>query len=256
MSKGRITRVEQQRRLKLLLEFVFIFRYATKKELLYFSQNVIKLAYSRWLVENAQKQGYLKVCYIPDFKLNIYHLTEKAKAFIYEQESLVEHYRFDNRYAGKITLLKHTIQVETYFILYKYFNIDIRNFLCDWALRIGLKYYERQPDALAVLPSGLKLAIEIEGFFLELAGCKKRIELCKYDVEKAHKYDAVLFITPDRNRCDGLEKRLFFLEPEFCKKAVMFSDLHTLKHGGCFYQGASKDLADLPDLIKTEEVNK
>jgi hypothetical protein len=257
MPKGRITRIERERRLKLLLEFVFTFRFATKKQLLYFTQNVIKLSYSRWLVENAQNQGYLKVCHIPNFKLNIYSLTEEAKALIYEQESLIDHYYFDTRYTSINTLFKHDIQVETYFLLYKYFDINIQNFLCDWALKAGRKYYyEKEPDALAIIPHGPKLAIEIENSYPEIAYCKRLIDLYRYNIEKTQKYDAVLFITPDMNRCEGLGKRLLYLNSEFCKKAIILSDLHTLRLGGCFYRGTSKDLADLPNLIKTQEVDK
>jgi hypothetical protein len=206
---------------------------------------VIKLSYPRWLVEYSLKQGYLKTYYEPKLKTKIYYLTEKTKALIYEQEPLIKHYRFDTRYTGINTFLNHNIQVESYFVLNKYFGTNIQNFLCAWALKIGLKHYEKQPDALAILPSGLKLAIEIESSFPKLTYFKKLIDVYRYDIEKARKYHAVLFITPDKYRYEGLKKRLLYLNPEFCKKAVVFSDLGMLKLGGCFYRDEGKNIDDV-----------
>ena len=250
MKKGRITQIEQTRRLKLLFEFIFIFRYASREQLLNFTQNVIKLSYPRWLIEYSLKQGYLKTYYIQSFRTKIYYLTEKAKALIYEQEALIKHYRFDTRYTGSNTLLNHNIQVETYFLLNKYLGISTQHFLCGWLLKASSKKYERQPDALATLSSGLQLAIEVEVSLSKLAYYKKLISLYQYDIEKVHKYHAVLFITPDKYRCECIKNKLFYLNPELCKKAVIFSDLDTLKLGGCFYQEAAKDIKEALSLFK------
>lgn len=250
MGKGRITLVERNRRLKLLLEFVFIFRYATRKQLLKFVQNVMKLSYSRWLIEDSLRQGYLRAYYAPQAKAKIYYLTERAKNLVYEHESLIEYYRFDKRYTGKNSLLIHDIHVESYFAFNKDFGLNIQDFLCGWLLRNGRKRKERQPDAMAILPGGLKLAIEAQTSPKKLAYFKRLISFYRYHVEKDFLYHAVLVIACDKDSCEGIKKRLFYLGPELCKRVFMFTDLGALKLGGCFYQDAARDIKEAVSLLR------
>ena len=57
-KKGRITEVENKRRLKLLLNFVFIFRYATKRQLETFVKTVLKITSSQRTIEYSINEEY------------------------------------------------------------------------------------------------------------------------------------------------------------------------------------------------------
>jgi len=79
MKKGRLTQKEHERRLKLLLEFIFIFRYATGYEIAEFSRIVIGITYSRWLVYYACKRGLMRSYYEPHSRVKVYCLTTIGK---------------------------------------------------------------------------------------------------------------------------------------------------------------------------------
>ena len=67
MKKGRITKEEQARRFKLLLRFIFTFRYATRKQLDIFSKLIIGLKHPQWLVDywkrNKNKRRLWKILF-------------------------------------------------------------------------------------------------------------------------------------------------------------------------------------------------
>lgn len=252
MKKGRITRLERERRLKLLLEFIFIFRYATRAQLLRFAEDIIKLSNARRLIEYSLKQELIKSYQESLFRTKIYYLTKAGKNLIYEQESLIEHYRFDKRYFGVNTYPVHNILIEAYFSLSKSFDIDPRNFLCEWILRIGRKKREKLSDALVVLPSGIKLAIEVETTFKKLTYFKKLIFYYRYDIEKICRYHAVLLVADNKFCLEAVKKKLFYLTSEFCSKAFILADPETLQLSRCFYQGEARGIKEAVNLLNPQ----
>ncbi|MFZ2938539.1 MAG: hypothetical protein WA066_07575 [Candidatus Omnitrophota bacterium] len=88
MRKGRITKEEQGRRIKLLLRFIFTFKYATRKQLDMFIQTIMNMTYTRRFIAYSLRKGYLKACYEPLYKTKIYYLAQKGTDFIYEEECL------------------------------------------------------------------------------------------------------------------------------------------------------------------------
>jgi len=250
MEKGRITRAEHNRRLRVLLQFIFQFRYANKTQLLSYAQAVIKLSHPRWLVEHSQEEGYTQAYFDPQFQTKIYYLTEKAKTFIYEQETRLAYYDFDKRYVGVNTFFRQDILIETYLLFNKFFNISLKDFTSRWLLRIGKNRRESSPDALITFPCGLKIAVQIETHRKNLGDCRRLIDWYRYYIFKTATYHALLFIYRDNESYLSLEKRLFFLAPHFAKDAFIFTEPDRLKLGGCFYQGEAKDLIQAVNLFK------
>ncbi len=79
MGKGRITKEEQIYRIRMLLRFIFIFRYATREELFKFGQDRLKLSYPRWLIDYSVKQGFIATYREPALSLKVYYLTQRGK---------------------------------------------------------------------------------------------------------------------------------------------------------------------------------
>jgi len=79
MGRGRITKEEQAYRIRMLLRFIFIFRYATREQLISFAQERLKLSYQRWLIEYSLKQGFISAYHEPHLNLKVYHLTKRGK---------------------------------------------------------------------------------------------------------------------------------------------------------------------------------
>ena len=79
MRKGRINKEEQKRRIKLLLRFIFTFKYATRKQLDMFIQSIMNMTYTRRLIAYCLREAYLKSCRERWSKTKIYYLTKKAR---------------------------------------------------------------------------------------------------------------------------------------------------------------------------------
>jgi len=234
MKRGRLIHEKQIRRIKLLIGFVFNFRYATLRQLHTFIQLIMNQSYSRRLIAYCLKYGYLKACCEPTFKTKIYHLTQKSKDLLYGDEPLVKHYHFEKSLTGINTLVHHNMLADVYFMLKT--HLEIKDWLCEWVLRVGLKKHEKIPDALFILPDGTKIALEVETKYKDLAALKCFASLYEYDVMEASKYDAVLVVGSSRDHYEGLKKRLLHIEPEFCGERFIFSDVGMLEQGMCFYQ--------------------
>lgn len=245
MKKGRLTKQEQTRRLKLLLEFIFIFRYATRYQLFEFSRQVIGLTYPRWLVDYARKIGLIRAYYASIFKVKIYYLTKKGKDFIYEEEALIKHYRFEKRHAGANSFPKHNLLVDMYLKLNKHIEVKLMNWGSEWILRIGKKKREKLPDGLFVLPCGAKIAVELEVEHEKIAFLKNLVYRCRYDVEKSSRYNAVLIVISCQGCYERLKKKLFIIAPDFYQKALIFADLNMLEQGLCFYKDEIKPIKEI-----------
>ncbi len=234
MKRGRVIKEKQIERIKVLIGFVFNFRYVTLRQLHTFIQLIMNQSYSRRLIAYCLKYGYLKVCCEPVFKTKIYYLTQKGKDLLYSDEPLVKYYHFEKSLAGVNAFVHHNMVADVYFMLKTHLNI--KDWLCEWVLRVDLKKYDKIPDALFILPDGTKVALEVETKFKELAALKCFASLYEYDIMEASKYDAVLVIGSSRLHYEGLKKRLLRIEPEFCGERFIFSDVGMLEQGMCFYQ--------------------
>jgi len=248
MKKGRLIQEEQNQRIKVLAGFIFNFRYATLRQLHTFIQLVMNLSYSRRLVAYCLKYDYLNAYYEPSLKTKIFYLTQKAKDLLYSDEALIEHYHFEKSYAGLNTFIHHNILVEVYFLLKSHLNI--REWLCEWVLRIGKKKKEKIPDALLILPDGTKIALEVETRYKKLAVLKSLVTMYRYDIEKISRYHAVLLVASNRPNFEGLKVRLLNLAPELCSKRFILTDVGMLEQGMCFYQDKLTYLEEAFGLLR------
>ena len=249
MKKGRLAIAEHSRRLKLLLEFIFIFRYATRKQIHIFIQGVMKILSSQWLIEHTVRQGYLKAYKDPALKTKIYYLTKRGKKAIYDDEPLIDHYRFEKRHAGMNAFMQQNMLVEAYFWLSHPLGLELKNWLCEWCLRINRKRREKVSDGLFVLPDGKQIALEIETSYKNLAALKRMVDFYHYDIDKVSRYHGVLIVTDSRNYYEGIKARLSLIAPEFCGRAFLLADLEMLRSGRCFYQGKVCDIKEAVSLL-------
>jgi predicted transcriptional regulator len=250
MKKGRLTQEEQKRRIKLLIGFIFIFRYATRKQLDLFVRLNINLKYPQWLIEYTLRQGYIKAYYEPSVRTKIYYLTRKGMDLLYSDEALIEYYRFEKSHAGINTFIHHNLLAEVYFLIK--IHLKIREWLCEWVLRIGKKKKEKIPDALLVMADGARIALEVETRYKKLAVLKRFVAMYRYDIEKISRYQAVLIVASSRLHFKGLKMRLFNLAPELCRRRFILSDIVMLEQGMCFYQDKLIHLKEALELLRKE----
>ena len=253
MKKGRLTHKEHERRLKLLLEFIFIFRYATGYEIAEFSRIVIGITYSRWLVYYASKRGLIRSYYEPRYRVKVYCLTTIGKGFIYEQETLVEHYNFDKKHAGNYGFQKHRALVDAYLNITSHVELNMMNWQSDWMLRIKKRRYESVPYSEFVIRSGIKVALELILERRSREFIKSRIfQTYSYLIEKLQKYDTLLIITLGPASCKGVKKQVSYESSEFCHRYVIFSEPEMLKVGQCIYRDEVRGLNDAFGLVRAE----
>ncbi len=250
MKKGRLTIEEHNRRLKLLLEFIFIFRYATRKQIYGFIQGVMKILSSQWLIEHTVRQGYLKAYNNLVLNAKIYYLTGKGKKAIYDDESLIGHYRFEKSHVGINAFIRQNMLVEAYFCLNCHLNLELKNWLCEWCLRIGRRRREKVPDGLFTSRDGKQIALEIETRPKNLSALKRMVDSYRYNIDKVSRYHGVLVVTDSRNYYEGLKVRLFHIASEFCGRAFLLADMEMLREGRCFYK---ENLCRIEEAIRLLE---
>jgi hypothetical protein len=128
--------------------------------------------------------------------------------------------------------------------------LDIREWLCEWVLRIGKKKKEKIPDALFILPDGTKIALEVETRYKKLAVLKNFVAMYRYDIEKISRYQAVLVVASSRLNFEGLKARLLRLAPELYSRRFILSDIGMLEQGMCFYQDKLTHLEEASGLLR------
>jgi hypothetical protein len=242
MQKGRLTKEVQLYRFRLLLKFIFIFRYATRKQLDTFSKLVIGLKYPQWLVEYSIKQGLIAEYKEPEFRSKIYHLTKKGKKLIKNEEPCVSHYHFEKRHAGMNTFGHHNLLVESFFLLQK--HLQIKQWVCEWVLRINKHKRDKIPDGLLILQGGVKIALEAETSYKTKEAWKTVVTLYRYDIEKAFRYDAVLVVAEDTPNYESIKSKLYNVDPGFCARSFILTEVSMLKQGICFYQAKTMNLTE------------
>lgn len=237
MRKDRLTRQEQSLRFKLLLEYVFIFRYATRAQLDLFAQIAIKLRYPQRLIEYALSKGYLDRYYEPKFMTKIYFLTQKAKDFLYP-DPLIEHYSFEKGSIGEGNFLRHNLLVDTFFLLNRYIEASLKKWQSGWLLRrLNKRRSGTIPDALFITADSKKIAVDVITEHTGLASLKHMVNFYQAEIENNHKYQAVLIVASCTYRYEHLRKYLFAINPSFCPKAFILTEPEMLgETGSCFYQ--------------------
>jgi len=248
MKKGRITKEEQARRFRLLLKFIFTFRYATRKQLDTFSKLIIGLKYPQWLVEYSIKQGLISEYKEPEFISKIYHLTREGKSLLKAEEPKISYYHFEKRHAGMNTFGHHNLLVESFFLLQK--HREIKEWVCEWVLRINKHKRDKIPDGLLILQDGVNLALEVETSYKTKEAWKTVVTLYRYDIEKISRYDAVLIVAPDMLNYESIKTKLYKLAPEFCARNFILTEVNMLRQDLCFYQAKAMSLTEVFSLLK------
>ena len=248
MKKGRLTKEEQLRRFRLLLKFIFTFRYATRKQLDSFSKLVIGLKYPQWLVEYSIKQGLIIEYKEPEFRSKIYHLTRKGKSLLKTEEPKVSYYHFEKRHAGMNTFGHHNLLVESFFLLQK--HLEIKEWVCEWVLRINKYRKDKIPDGLIILSHGAKIALEVETSYKTKEAWKTVVALYRYDIEKISRYDAVLIVAQEALNYESIKHKLYKINPEFCGRNFILTEVTMLEQGMCFYQNKLIHLEEAIKLLK------
>ncbi len=249
MRKGRLTKQEQSLRFKLLLEYVFIFRYATRAQLDLFAQTAIKLRYPQRLIEYALSKGYLGRYYEPKFKTKIYFLTKKGKDFLYDGQPLIEHYSFEKGNIGENSFLEHNLLMDTYFLLNRYIEVGLKKWQSEWLLRrLSKQRLGTIPDALFVTDSK-KIAVETVIEHKGLDSLKHTVTFYQSEIEKNYKYRAVLVVASCSNQYEYLKKYLPAINPSFYSKAFILTELGMLEQGICFYQDKLRVIEEVFRLV-------
>jgi len=247
MKKGRITKEEQLRRFRLLLKFIFTFRYATRKQLDAFSKLAIGLKHPQWLVDYSIKRGLITSYHEPVSRSKIYHLTHKGKKLIKPEEPRVSHYHFEKRHAGINTFGHHNLLIESYFLLQK--NLEIKEWICEWVLRINKHKKDKIPDGLIILSDGTNLSLEVETSYKTREAWKTVVTLYRYDIDKISRYDAVLVVALDTPDYEGIKAKLYSIDPEFSNRSFVLTEVNMLRQGLCFYQQGVRPITEVLNLL-------
>ncbi|PIQ90886.1 MAG: hypothetical protein COV71_02195 [Candidatus Omnitrophica bacterium CG11_big_fil_rev_8_21_14_0_20_41_12] len=247
MSKGRITRKEQEYRISALLRFIFNFRFTTREQLYEFVQKRLGLSYPRWLIDYSTRQGLITAYHEPNLRLKVYYLTHRGQVFLYRYEPFSNHYYFNHRHTGFNTFEHQKAVIESYYILYEQFAI--KEWIPEWVIRKKLRLKVKIPDAVIVLNSGIKIALEVETFYKRRDEWKVVVYKYKHEMPR---YDVVLIIAYNSSNYENIRDRLFYIMPEFSKKAFMLTDLSLLKQGQCFYQDKVRHIREALGLISQQ----
>ncbi|MFA4889500.1 MAG: replication-relaxation family protein [Candidatus Omnitrophota bacterium] len=241
MKKGRLTKEEQLRRFRLLLRFIFTFRYATRPQLDTFAKLIIGLKYPQWLVEYSIKQGLISEYKEPEFRSKIYHLTRKGKKLIKNEEPQISYYHFEKRHAGMNTFGHHNLLVESFFLLQK--RLEIKEWICEWVLRINKHKRDKIPDGLLILSNGTNLALEVETSYKTREAWRTVVTLYCYEIVKASRYDAILVVAQEALNYKSIKSKLYSIDPEFCARHFILTEVNMLQQGLCFYQQEVRSIA-------------
>ena len=251
MGKGRITKVEQAYRIRMLLRFIFIFRYTTREQLFKFGQDRLELSYQRWLIDYSVKRGFIATYREPALSLKVYYLTQRGKECISKYEPFSGYYRFNHKNAGLNTLEHQKAVIESYFFLYK--QLEIKEWIPEWVIRKDRKTRSKIPDGIIVTSSGIRIALEVETWYKKRSTWEVVVysysREISYTLPEYSRYDVVLIVAPSSSNFDGIKNRLFYIKPEFSKRAFIVADLLALDIGNCFYQDEYMTIKEALRLI-------
>ena len=254
MGRGRITKMEQERRMKLLLEFIFVFRYATRHQLFEFGRSIIGLASPRWLINYACKRGLVRSYPAPGLKVKIYYLTTQGKDLI--QGSRINPYHFDRRLAALNAVTRQSFLVDAYLMCSRYLEVQLTDWKTKGLIDFGKYRFDILPDSLFALSCGVKISVTIELHYKRIEYFKKMLGIYRYDVEKVYRYHAVLIVASPVRYYESLKRRLTRISPYFCRESIIFTNPEMLKQGLCFYNNEAMELNDAVELIRANIVSE
>ena len=252
MRRGRLTRAEQTQRFKQLAKFIFTFRYATRPQLDAFARIVMGIKYPQWLIEFTIERGFITEYKQQEFRSKIYHLTRKGKALIKPEEPNIDRYHFEKRHAGINTFIHHNLIVESFFLLQK--RLEIKQWICEWVLRINTHKRDKIPDGLIMLQDDTKIALEVETSYKTKGSLGVWVTLYRYDIEK-NKYDVVLVVAQDMPTYESVKRKLYSLDQWFCGRSFIITEVNMLKENLCFYQDNLMALKEALRLLKERGVS-
>ena len=252
MGRGRVTKEEQKRRIRFLLEFIFIFRYATRHQLFEFGRSIIGLVNPRWLIDYACKRGLVRSYPAPGLKVKIYYLTTQGMDLI--QGSRIKWpYHFDRRLAALNAVTRQSLLVNVYLMCSRYLDAQLTDWNTKWLIDFGK--YRREtllPDSVFGLPCGVKISVTIELHYKRINYFKKMLDIYRYDIEKAYRYHAVLIVASPARYYESLKRRLARISPYFCPRGIIFTNPEILKQGLCFYNNEAMELNDAVELVRAK----
>ena len=255
MNKGRLTVEECERRINLLLKFIFVFRYVTRQDISEFSRIVIGITYFRRLIHYAVSRDLIRTCYNPINKTRFYYLSASDVGLIHDADNLFkEHYRFDRKsHMGVNAFTRHLILVNLYLNIKRQIDIDLAKWKSEWMVRVGRRRRETGPDTVITLPSGIKVAVELILQYRRPKFLKELISYYYYDIEKAFKYHLLFIIVP--HHYEHIRKRMYSLSPRFSEKYLIIANLEIINQGMCFCKGGVKGLKEAFELFKIANAN-
>lgn len=250
MKKGRLTKEDQANRIRRLLSFIFMFRYAIREQLEMLIKSTDGISYPCRIIETCLKKGYIKRYHHPLLGRYIYYLGKDGKKFIFQDEPYIEYYKFDSESAALTTYNHHNFLIETFFMLKKI--VEIKEWTSESVLRIGKRRREKCPDGRMDLPSGLKIAIEVEAGYKDRAAWKGFTYRYTSDILRYHYYDAVFIMMANKDYLTGAIMKLHDFALELSLKRFIFSDPEMLKMNKCFYNNEVRTFQEAFSLIEKE----
>ena len=248
MKRGRLSKEEQANRIRQLLSFIFIFRYATREQLDMFIKSTSGVLRPKRIIETSLSRGYIKRYYKSRLKRYIYHLSDEGKGLLHRHEPYIEYYKFNSRYATLNTFEHHNFLIEVFFMLRA--RLEIKEWTSEWVLRKDSSKWEKFPDGQITLPSGLKIAIEAENSYKNVSDWKDFIYRYSHDIERKPRYDAVFIIPLNKDYLTGIIVKLFNFAPDFAASRFIFTDIEMLKRDECFYGNEIYPLKDVFSLLE------
>ena len=250
MKKGRLTKEEQANRIRRLLSFIFMFRYTIREQLEAVIKSTEGLSYPARTIETCLKKRYIKRYHHSLLGRYIYYLGDEGKKFIFHDEPYIDYYKFDYNSAALTTYNHHNFLIETFFMLKKI--LEIKEWTSESVLRIGKRRGEKCPDGRMDLPSGLKIAIEVEASYKDRAAWKGFTYRYNHDILRYRYYDAVFIMMANKDFLTGAIMKLHDFALELALKRFIFSDPEMLKINKCFYNNEVRTLQEAFSLIEKE----
>ena len=183
--------------------------------------------------------------------------SNPGKGFISKAEPFSGYYRFGHKIAGLNTFEHQKAVIESYFSLHK--QLEIKEWMPEWVIRKDRKARDKIPDGVIVTSSGVKIALEAETWYKKRSTWEVVVysysREISYTLPEYSRYDVVLIVAPPSYNYDGIKKRLFYIKPEFSKRAFIVADLLSLDIGTCFYQDEYMSLKEALRLIYDRKNN-
>ena len=163
---------------------------------------------------------------------------------------LIEHYSFEKGNIGENSFLEYNLLIDTYFLLNRYIEVGLKKWQSGWLLRrLDKQRVGTIPDAPFVTADSKKIAVETVIEHKGLASLRHTVTFYQSEIEKNYKYHAVLVVASCSNQYEYLKKYLPAINPSFCSKAFILTELGMLEQGICFYQDKLRVIEEVLRLV-------